>query len=88
MQCCEVLEKMRENGIPTIGNANGLLILTLVIKENTKISVNVNELMDWTVGYLLISLFLVRYEVTHQLTAKKAETTEGYLRKVENVFKK
>ena len=66
MQCCEVLQKMREYGIPTICNANGLLTLTLVIKGNTKISVNVNELIDWTVGYLLVSIFLVRYEATHQ----------------------
>lgn len=49
MQCCEVLEQMRENGIPTMCNVNSFLTLTLETKRNTKISANANELMDLTV---------------------------------------
>lgn len=87
MQCCEVLEKMRENGIPTMCSAGGLLALILTIKGNTKISANANELMDLMVGYLLTSIFLMRYEATHQLRVREIERREGNLRRVGKVCK-
>ena len=60
MQCSEVLEQMRENGIPTMCTVNSFLTLTLETKRNTKVSANANELMDLTVSYLLTSIYLMR----------------------------
>lgn len=46
----KLLEKMRENGIPTVCTTNDLLTLTHVTEGNTKISANANEVMDLTVA--------------------------------------
>lgn len=56
---------MRENGIFIMCSVGGFLVLIFTIKGNIKISVNVNELMDLMVGYLLIFIFLMRYEVIY-----------------------
>lgn len=68
-------------------SAGGLLALILTIKGNTKISANANELMDLMVGYLLTSIFLMRYEATHQLRVREIERREGNLRRVGKVCK-
>lgn len=49
---------------------------------------NANELMNRTVDYLLASIFLIRYEATHQQRAREVERVERNLRRVGKAFKK
>lgn len=80
----EVLEKMRENIIPTICRANSLLTLRLTIKGNEKISSNANKLINLRVGHLLTSVFFMRQFISCDGSRKdkvKFEESENGLQK-------